>query len=443
MKTFIISVFLVTIQLYSQSPAWHTLPNTPYTPWRHDDVSFISETNIWVTNNINFGGGNSAKVYKSTNGGQNWTIQFTKSNQYFRCIGFLDSLNGILGTLGNMIGLNGPALYKTTNGGMNWDSVSISPSPPYGLCGISILQPSSIFACGRVGGPAYFIKSTNGGLNWISQNMSAYAYELIDCKFFSDDSGFVIGAVDTVPNSKGVVLFTSNGGNSWIERYRGNRPYDGLWKISFINRNTGYVSFNLNEDTLFFLKTTNGGLSWQRGFQALGVQTISQGIGFINENTGWIGGDFTNMYKTTNGGISWQLDNWGRFVNRIRFINDTLGYAVGREIYKYTTEPIGIKPISNEISKDFLLGQNYPNPFNPVTKIRFSVPVNKVGERGLSVRLLIYDALGREIITLINEQLNPGIYEISWDAANRPSGIYFYKLITEEYTETKKMILIK
>ncbi len=57
--------------------------------------------------------------------------------------------------------------------------------------------------------------------------------------------------------------------------------------------------------------------------------------------------------------------------------------------------------------------------------------------------LIVYDALGREITILINEQLNPGTYEIDWDASNYPSGVYFYKLTAGDYSETKKMVLIK
>jgi hypothetical protein len=103
----------------------------------------------------------------------------------------------------------------------------------------------------------------------------------------------------------------------------------------------------------------------------------------------------------------------------------------------------GLIPISNEIPSGFKLYQNYPNPFNPVTRVRFSVPLNKGGERGLYIRLLIFDLLGREIATLVNESLQPGTYEVEWNAAEFPSGVYYYRLIAGDYSETKKMILIK
>jgi hypothetical protein len=104
--------------------------------------------------------------------------------------------------------------------------------------------------------------------------------------------------------------------------------------------------------------------------------------------------------------------------------------------------PIGIQPISTEIPQTFELFQNYPNPFNPETKIRFSIPM--VGQRhAFDTKLIIYDALGREIETLVNEELNPGTYEIDWNASNYPSGVYFYRLSSGDFSQTMKLVLLK
>lgn len=435
------SLLILISDLYSQSPSWHVLPNSPSTN-RMDDISFINENTGWA---IYLGGPNEGKIYKTTNGGTAWNIQLNVANTYLRCVGFADSLKGWAGTLGNFQGFNrSPILYKTTNGGNSWDSVTFTTNRPAGLCGISVLDNNNIFACGRVGGPAFFIKTTNGGLNWTSQNMSSYALELVDCKFFTPDSGIVVGGVDTpFSATTGIILFTSNGGTNWIERYRGTRPFDGFWKISFPSRLTGYASINenLGADSLFFIKTSNGGVNWiLSGYPV--IYNWTQGIGFVNENTGWAGG-FNYTYKTTDGGVSWQQENFGININRIRFINDSIGYAVGSRIYKFTSEPIGIHPISTEIPKQFLLYQNYPNPFNPETKIRFEIPPFAKGGPGGFIRLKIFNALGQEIATLINEQLKAGVYEIEWNALEYPSGIYFYELQSESFTKTRKLVLIK
>ena len=111
--------------------------------------------------------------------------------------------------------------------------------------------------------------------------------------------------------------------------------------------------------------------------------------------------------------------------------------------YSFSTiNLIGIKTLSKEIPKENKLHNNYPNPFNPITTIKFEIA--KIS----NVKLTIYDAIGKEITTLVNEKLNAGTYEVKWpapteDASNFASGVYFYKLITNDFIETKKMILSK
>jgi hypothetical protein len=172
---------------------------------------------------------------------------------------------------------------------------------------------------------------------------------------------------------------------------------------------------------------------------------FTQGIGFINANTGWLGGDFSiNItYETTNGGNTWIENPFGRWVNRIRFLNDTLGYAVGQGVYKYTSEKgIGIINLTNEIPETFNIRQNFPNPFNPSTVIMYEVPY------GVWISLEIYNVVGQKIKTLYEGFESAGIYSTKWDGTDLngnfvSSGLYFYKLSTGEHTLTRKMVLIK
>ena len=109
-------------------------------------------------------------------------------------------------------------------------------------------------------------------------------------------------------------------------------------------------------------------------------------------------------------------------------------------IFTNICNTVGIKNQQNEIPKEFKLYQNYPNPFNPSTKIRFALPKSSFA------KVVVYDLLGREVVTLVNEQLNAGTYEAEWNATNYPSGIYYYKLITGSRvlgTKTRKAVLIK
>lgn len=98
---------------------------------------------------------------------------------------------------------------------------------------------------------------------------------------------------------------------------------------------------------------------------------------------------------------------------------------------------IGINQIANEIPTDYKLYQNYPNPFNPVTKIKFSIPIPEF------VTIKIYDALGREVSTLVNDRVIAGVYSVDWDGAAYPSGVYFYSINSGNFIQTRKMVLIK
>jgi hypothetical protein len=97
----------------------------------------------------------------------------------------------------------------------------------------------------------------------------------------------------------------------------------------------------------------------------------------------------------------------------------------------------GIKAINENMPFKYTLSQNYPNPFNPSTLIKFAIP------RASSVKISVFDVSGRALETPVNEYIQPGTYQIQWNAENYPSGVYFYKIQTDDFTETKRMILLK
>jgi hypothetical protein len=103
------------------------------------------------------------------------------------------------------------------------------------------------------------------------------------------------------------------------------------------------------------------------------------------------------------------------------------------------TEIEAVTNIEDEFTtpENFYLSQNYPNPFNPSTKIEF-----RIAESGF-VNLIVYDVLGNEITTLVSENKTTGTYEVNWKAENIPSGVYFYKITTGNFIETKKMLLLR
>jgi hypothetical protein len=152
---------------------------------------------------------------------------------------------------------------------------------------------------------------------------------------------------------------------------------------------------------------------------------------------------------TTNAGINWVTEegssNWFNSIS----INDRskawCGASDGKIWYALLNLFNGVSSNNNKIPDKFKLYQNYPNPFNPSTKIKFDVPFFEGSgfSRGAYTKLTIYDILGHDITTLVNQNLKPGTYDITWDASNYTSGVYFYQIISGSYTATKRMVLLK
>ena len=155
---------------------------------------------------------------------------------------------------------------------------------------------------------------------------------------------------------------------------------------------------------------------------------------------------------------------WEFFIDQTQLIDDAISYTVadslgiveirsiwvderisGAVINGVTYGNITDVQNNDEPISKFSLEQNYPNPFKPVTTIKYSIPrqANVGNEDFRSVQLKIFDVLGNEIATLVNEQKSPGVYEVTFDGNNLSSGVYFYSLQVDTYNETKKLILMK
>ena len=216
------------------------------------------------------------------------------------------------------------------------------------------------------------------------------------------------------------------------------------WSSSGYNFAT--IKYNSNLQFQWIMRSTNSGnafassIAYSQGFVYV-VGTVP-GPGTGNDY-------LTTRYNATSGSLMWNKtengsssgNDWGVGV----VVNDTndvfvTGGANFGSLDFYTIryqEPVGIIPISHNVPKNFTLSQNYPNPFNPSTTIRFDVAKSSF------VKLSVYDILGREVTSLVNEQVPVGTYEVKWDPAGNASGIYFYKMITSDVTLTKKMIFNK
>jgi photosystem II stability/assembly factor-like uncharacterized protein len=192
-------------------------------------------------------------------------------------------------------------------------------------------------------------------------------------------------------------------------------------------------------------KSTDAGTSWNNvsGWESAGqVDARNNVITAFGKRTG---DTYDKIYKSTDNGNTWDMISTAQFklpnttsltINPFN-INQLWIGTTGNGTFIYDGLTIGIQNISNEIPSSFKLEQNYPNPFNPSTKFKFQIA--KSG----NAKLVVYDILGKEVQTLLDQLFKPGTYEFSFEGSGLPSGVYFYRLITNNFTDTKKMVLIK
>ncbi|UCH66833.1 MAG: T9SS type A sorting domain-containing protein [Ignavibacterium sp.] len=211
----------------------------------------------------------------------------------------------------------------------------------------------------------------------------------------------------------------NNGDSLWFKTYPVDNFRSFLGRVSKTNSNdliiSGATSVDASsfEDGLILKVDQNGNLIWSKTIGGMGED-------YISETHQLDDGSYISIGNTTSFGAG-QRDLW---------------------LLKFTNDPTGVNEELLGNVDSFKLFQNYPNPFNPTTKIKYSIP--SVGAyRNTPVQLKVYDLLGNEIATLVNEEKPAGTYDVEWDATGLPSGVYFYQLKTDRFVETKKMILIK
>ena len=328
---------------------WKKL-NTEKYPGKQDDITFINENEGWYVN----GYGN---IYHTKNGGETWEKQLEKKGTFFRCIAFVDSLRGFVGTVGTDYFPNVTdtiPLYETKNGGKTWTPVSYSGPYVKGLCAIDIVKEQfinhgktdykiHIYAVGRVGSPANYIVSHDGGLTWTSNSMNKDCKMLFDITMFDKNNGIVCAASDEdIEKSNALILKTTDGGKTWKKVYQSNRPFETTWKASFPTKKIGYVTIqSYNPDPTVkqqrISKTTDGGNTWNEINLVEDAAARQFGIGFIDENHGFVG-TMNSGYETNNGGLTWKPINLGMACNKIRIYKDANGkiyaYGIGVDVMK-------------------------------------------------------------------------------------------------------------
>ncbi len=397
----------------------------------------------WVAGDYIYLVKDSCRVQKTSDLGATWTTTSVGCNRLFKGINWLRNKFGqgmnmavTLDTL-CIVGEGGEIFY-TSNSGLNW--IQQVSGTTLDITGLSFVDNQTGWAVGGSNTACVILHTTNAGTNWSPQNITL-TFGLLSVSFGDATHGWASASHNTI-------IYTSNGGTNWIDRSP-SLPATSIWfSTFFINQDTGWAVGNNGTGQALTIRTTNGGITWNLGNVSSGNPQTLACVSFVNSNTGFAaGGSFSNtgtVLKTTDGGQNWvsqTLPAGTSFLNAVTFLNPDTGMVCGNNgqiLYTFSGgEPIGITSISGNVPKNFELYQNYPNPFNPATTIKFDL------QKKSNIKLLIYDVTGRTVQTESKDNLNLGSYEYKWDASNYSSGVYFYKLITNDFTETKKMILTK
>ncbi len=386
---------------------WNSITNN-VSPNQLNKIFFLNNQSGWAA-------GNNGSIVFTSNSGSNWVQQYSNSSISFYSIRFINQNTGWAA---------GNGIYKTTNHGTTWFNVNSNPS----ISAVFPVDSVNIFACGVYG---LLLKTTNGGNTWT--NYPGITRDLVAIYFVNTNTGWIGG-------SGQIILKTTNSGINWINQRGGSLP-GGITDIQFVDEFFGVASTAvIGAADGQILVTGNGGITWN--VMISGPDYDFTSVYFTDVYTGWFLSNNV-IGKTTNTGGEWELTTSGIPGSNasIFFINNNTGWVVGSygNILKTTTggSVIGLNQYIHNIPLDFSLYQNYPNPFNPVTKIMFDLP------KQTRARIIIYDLLGREVTTLVNEHLKPGSYEVDWDGTKFASGVYFYSLITEGFRSTKRMVLVK
>jgi photosystem II stability/assembly factor-like uncharacterized protein len=423
MKNLIIVIFIIVFGSHKSfsNNGWieQNVQAVYYSYGALTDVYFLNDQTGWIC-------GQFGLLNKTTNGGTNWIHQPYSGNYHFKKIYFTDSLTGYICGADY---LNGSVL-KTTNSGINW-SVSINTGDRNLPQDINFINKTTGWFCAKG-----IYKTTNSGDIWTRYLIQGYEhFELTNISFPSMNTGYCTGYYnDQMGSQISITAKTTNSGVNWVVIRQSGSVYTD---IKFINDNTGFVN------GLPPVKTNNGGLTWKNIMDSTGYYILS--MFFLNENMGWFGSSNSPVW-TVDAGNTWinQTLPVQSNVHGIYFLNGLTGWCVGMNNNSYPkvfkTISGGLTSISSNLNhtlENFNLSQNYPNPFNPETIINYELGITNF------VSLKVYNSLGMEVATLVNEKKPAGSYSVSFDGSKLSSGIYFYKLESGGFVETMRMVLLK
>ncbi len=411
-------------------------------------ISFINDQTGFVV--ATSPGASSNAILKTTDGGNSWYyVYLFEQDLIIEDIGFVNELNGI--AVGES-GISPPTgiILLTSDGGETWSKsylnqmsyiYNVAYNDQYNLIlgGVNSIQSGAVY------------KSSDGGYTWeeIHSYSVSYSPGVFNALFNSD---YILAAGTYIDNNMLFVDISTDRGNIWNNFVLSPLTSHIPTFSKMVDEQRWYITGTKNNATAGFIVFTDnsGGVPVEiTSFTAENVRdrvilkwttaTETNNEGFIIERSQELGVGIQKQWiiignvegnGTTTKSHSYSFADKnvrpGKYQYRLKQIDFDGSYEYSNIVETEVNEP-----------EEFLLAQNYPNPFNPVTSINYSIPEKSF------VSLKVYDVLGKEIITLVNEIKQPGIYTADFHAADLSSGVYIYKLECEKYYSMKKMMLIR
>ncbi len=336
------------------------------------------------------------------------------------------------------------AISRSTNGGVNWSGITSGLSgnfafvTPYIVCRSN---PNIMYIAGN-----NIFRSINGGSSW--SNTGALPYNALSMEASATGTDTVYVGVIPVSPGQPALIYRSVNGTSFANISGSQLPSRYPTDIHVNPNNSADVYVTMGGfSSGHVYRSINAGATWNNitgNLPDVPHQTVC--IDPQYPANIYVGNDL-GVYASSNGGASWFEFRTGMpyalvFDLAVVYPSRNIRAVThGNGVYErdLMSNIVGVSPINSEVPKQFSLGQNYPNPFNPETKIKFQISGVSVTQTFLSV----YDINGKEVSSLINAELKPGSYEISFDASGLSSGVYFYKISAGSFADVKRMVLVK
>lgn len=367
-------------------------------------------------------------IYRSTDNGTTWSLG---DGSYFQAgKTFMVHSSGTIYTAG------GGTVLRSTNNGISWSALPstgsfLGPNVFAAGAGSGVVINNLGTLFGSVYGLGLY-QSTNGGTSW--NKVSAVTDPYIHSLIMHTNGSIFLGA--------GGVWRSTDGGTTWSKLTA--LPNVNTYTIA--GRTDGSIFVGTLGSGVF--RSTNNGESWtavSNGIPTTGNNIVNNISSIAFNSSGIYLATQSGVYRSTNNGDSWTTVNSGLPSSPAELICYSIVSKPSGELFVATADGrvyrtgalTAVAHQETVVPSTFSLSQNYPNPFNPSTTIAFDIPSAGV------VSLTVFDLLGRQVTTLVNDHLQPGQYQTTWNATGMPSGVYLYRLQAGGFVQTRKLILQK